>query len=163
MFGSRTYTSPESLQSSSGNSNPNDNELVINDKNIPNKSIASKLRSEQNSEKFSMLREVVEKIEDPEKRKILLNFIDQSTLKTEYVTIKESSSDEEQNKAPKINNPIRKRKSPLSAKGKNNDEGEDEKLDSHSQERKRYSLVHAPVIPASSPKQQIQKDNYVAK
>ena len=43
-----------------------------------------------------MLRDIIEKVEDPNKRKILLNFLDQSTIKTEYVTVKESSSSIEQ-------------------------------------------------------------------
>ena len=86
LFGSRTYTSPASLESSS-----------VNQKAKSRYTIQSKIYCPNEvRERFSMLRDIIEKVEDPNKRKILLNFLDQSTIKTEYVTVKESSSSIEQ-------------------------------------------------------------------
>lgn len=160
LFGSRTYTSPASFDSSSGNSDPFRNEQPngMRHPGTKQKSIASKLMSEQNSEKFSMLRNVIENIEDPEKRKILLNFLDQSTLKTEYVTIKESSNSGEQakddEKYAKVSK--RRRKSPLSQIGKARLPRKTTKINAHSQERKRFSFVHPRVKTVSQLDQQVQ-------
>lgn len=117
------------------------------------KSTGSKLKSEQNSEKFSMLRNIVENIDDPEKRKILLNFLDQSSLKTEYVTIKESSSSGENPKGMhKVPLPPKKRrKSPNSTVGHNLLYRGPEKYVSSSQKRKRFSLAYCKNEPETSP------------
>lgn len=107
ILGSRTYTSPVSFDSSSEKSAPNKNDRLFEanynigmeiQMNRNSNSIATKLKSDKFSERFSMLRNVVENIECPIKRKILLDFLDNSTLRTQYFTYKESSSSEEEAK-----------------------------------------------------------------
>lgn len=112
-----------------------------------NNSIATKLRSEQQSEKFIMLRNVVENIIDPQKRKVLLDFLDQSTLKTEYVTMRESSSSGEEVKGlRRLNNlPKRRYKSPQSVLPRNHLYKKKRNVNAYSQERKRFSLAQPKV------------------
>lgn len=153
LFGSRTYTSPASFDSSSGNSYQFRNEF-LGDRSIRgphqrfsirnSNSNATKLRSEQQSEKLNMLRNVVEQIECPHKRKILLDFLDQTTLKTEYVTIRESSSSGEEVKGfrKRISQlPKRRHKSPISVIPKSHLHKRNRNMCAYSQERKRFSLV----------------------
>lgn len=108
---------------------------------------ATKLRSDQQSEKFNMLRNVVENIECPLKRKMLLDFLDQSTLKTEYVTMRESSSSGEGVKGLQKLNKLSKRrhKSPLSVLPKAHMHKKRRNVYAYSQERKRFSLAEPKV------------------
>lgn len=130
-FGSRTYTSPASIESSS-----------INKQSKSRCTIVSKQADlQETKEKFSMLREIIENVHDPNKRKILLDFLDQSTIKTEYVTVKESSSCSEQQQ--RLNNVLRKNKrrpkSPGSVAPNTKLYRYEEKFNAVSQERRRYS------------------------
>lgn len=115
--------------------------------------------SEQQSEKFSMLRNVVENLECPLKRKILLDFLDQSTLKTQYFTVKESSSSGEEMKRLQGLEKLlkRRRKSPPSvlpqAKLHQNRRVEN----AHSQERKRFSTAKPRMKTTTSRRQNLQK------
>jgi hypothetical protein len=91
-----------------------------------------------------MLRNVVENIDCPQKRKMLLDFLDQSTLKTEYVTMRESSSSGEEVKGlgkrlDKL--PKRRRKSPITVLPNNYLSKRKRNMFAYSQERKRLSHV----------------------
>jgi len=105
-----------------------------------------------------MLREVVENINDPEKRKILLNFLDQSTIKTEYVTIKESSSSGEEikglRKVSKFSK--RRRKSPVSVIPKTNLYRKRKNINAYSQERRRLSWARQTFKTVAGQEQNIQ-------
>lgn len=169
LFGSRTYTSPGSFDSSSRYSYPIKNEI---NKGMPynmparkftnnSNSIKTKLRSDNQSEKFIMLRNVVENIDDPQKRMMLLNFLDQSTIKTEYVTMKESSSSGEDVKGLKRIDKMSKRrhKSPLSVLPQTNLERKRRDTNVYSEERKRFSLAK-PRLKSVAPPEQLQIRNY---
>ncbi|CAI2367918.1 unnamed protein product [Moneuplotes crassus] len=163
LFGSRTYTSPASFDSSSIYSNPFKSDL---NKSKAYKaparkfttqrsnSIVTKLRSEKESEKFYMLRNVVENIDDIQKRKILLDFLDQTTMKTEYVTIKESSSSDEEVKCKQKNGSQNKRrhKSPISVMQKRSFPRR-RGNNVCSEERKRFSLFHPRLKSVAAPEQ----------
>ena len=166
LLGSKTYTSPASFDSSSMNSWPFRNDIKGN-KNLRNamrkltnrnsNSIITKIRSEQQSEKFILLRNVVGNITDPQKRKILLDFLDQSTLKTEYVTILESSSSCEEVKRIGKMNKIhkRRRKSPLSVLPKTNLSRNTRFVNARSKERRRFSHVNPSLKTVAEPEQQM--------
>lgn len=156
IFGTRTYTSPVSFDSSTENSAPNNDDYLLEatynvrlpmTKTRNSNSIATRLRSDKRSEKFTMLRNIVENIECPLKRKMLLDFIDNSTLKTQYLTIKESSSSGEEAKRlfgfSRI--PKRRRKSPLSVIPKSRLYYKGRDINAYSQERKRFSLARPRV------------------
>ena len=169
LFGSRTYTSPASFDSSSIYSNPFRSDLNKSKAmNMParkfttknSNSIVTRLRSDNQSEKFHMLRNVIENIHDPQKRKVLLDFLDQTTLKTEYVTMKESSSSgEEVKRLGQINDLSKRRhKSPINVmpnpnfpRRRNNNVC--------SEERKRFSLVQ-PRLKSVAPPEQLHIRNY---
>ena len=149
IFGTRTYTSPVSFDSSTENSAPNNDEFLLEanynirlpmTKTRNSNSIATRLRSDKWSEKFTMLRNIVENIECPLKRKMLLEFIDNSTLKTQYLTIKESSSSGEEAKRL-FGISKRRRKSPLSVIPKSRLYYKGRNINAYSQERKRFSLA----------------------
>ena len=151
------YTSPISFDSSSDNSAPNDNNEFLFEANynvrLPmtktrnSNSNATRLRSDKRSEKFTLLRNIVENIECPFKRKMLLDFIDNSTLKTQYFTIKESSSSGEEAKRlygiSGLHN--KRRKSPLSVIPKSRLYYKGRNINAFSQERKRFSLARPRV------------------
>lgn len=143
------------MDSSSGNSCPfrgeeyNDNNFQLAPQKFTNprsNSKASKLRSDQQSEKFILLRNVVESIDDPLKRKVLLDFLDNTTLKTEYITMLESSSSGEEVKGLKkltkfSKSSKRRHKSPLSVLPKSHLGRRRRNEQAYSQERKRFSLA----------------------
>jgi hypothetical protein len=138
LFGSRTYTSPDCFDSSVDQYPKNNCNSKV------QKSRVSKMKSDKSIENFSMLRNIVDKIDDPEKRKILLNFLDQSSFKTEYVTVKESSSSGEQAKVVRKNAPASKgrRLSPHFAMDKDRLQCDIENYIASSQERKRFSVAN---------------------
>ena len=149
MLGSRTYTSPVSFDSSSEKSAPNKKDYLFEanynigvevQMNRNSNSISTKLKSDKFSERFSMLRNVVENIDWPIKRKILLDFLDNSTLKTQYFTMKESSSSgEEAKRLHAIKKIPKRRKSPQSVLPKIKPHHKRRKVNGHSQERNRFS------------------------
>lgn len=167
LWGSRTYTSPASFDSSSGDSCPFKSK-VLQERRLPqasqnhtngkSNSIATKLRSDQQSEKFIMLRNVVENINDPQKRKVLLDFLDQSTLKTEYVTMRESSSSGEEVKGlRKLNKlPKRRYKSPQSVLPRHHLHRNKRNVNAYSQERKRFSLAQPRIKTVAEQDQNVQ-------
>lgn len=166
FLGSRTYTSPVSFDSSSEKSAPNKNEYLLEanynigmeiQMNRKSNSIATKLKSDKFSERFSMLRNVVENIEWPIKRKILLDFLDNSTLKTQYFTLKESSSSGEEAKrlqGIKMTTK-RRRKSPQSVIPKIKPHHKRRKVNGHSQERNRFSTTRPRLKTVVTPEQNI--------
>lgn len=169
LFGSKTYTSPASFDSSSLNSCPFRNEIRgseklkaaarrLTNRNSNSNNIITKKRSEQQSERnFILLRNIVENITDLQKRKILLDFLDQSTLKTEYVTLIDTSSSGEEvkglGKLNKINK--RRRKSPLSVLPKTNLSRNHRFVNAYSQERKRFSHVNPSLKTVAENEQQM--------
>ena len=156
LFGSRTYTSPASFDSSSLNSNPFKNEIR---KSSHLKSAARKFaNSKQNSIVTKLRNEInFDNIEDPKIRQMLIDFLDQSTIKTEYVTMKESSSSGEEVKGlRKIQNiPKRRHKSPLSVLPNHGLARRGWNGNSFSQERKRFTLGKQTVKTVADPEQQM--------
>lgn len=95
------------------------------------------------------MRNIVDNIEDPEKRKILLNFLDQSSVRTEYITVKETSSSCEdmtrlKRRLPTI--PKRRRKSPASLIPETKFYRRHQDTNLHSEERKGYSLERPRIL-----------------
>jgi hypothetical protein len=137
MFGSRTYTSPASFESESVTKHAK-SKCTMRSKNIDQ----IKVR-----EKFSMLRGIIENVDDPNKRKILLNFLDQSTIQTEYVTVKESSMTSEN--VDRIDRVIskckRRRKSPGSVAPKFKQHRHQANLYPYMPKRKRFSCSRGRV------------------
>lgn len=125
-------------------------------------SIVTKLRSDSQSDKFTLLRNVVENINDPHKRKILLDFLNQSAIKTEYVTMRESSSSGEEVKGlRKINQlPKRRHKSPLSVLPTANLSRKRRDTNVFSEERRRFSLAQ-PRLQSVAVPEQLQIHNFV--
>ena len=92
-----------------------------------------------------------------DKRKILLDFLDQSTLKTEYVTLLESSSSSEEIKRLRKLNKMnkRRRKSPMSAIPKTNLSRKHRFGQAYSQEPKRFSQVNPSLRTIAAHEQQM--------
>ena len=171
IFGSRTYTSPGSFDSSSLYSHAFKSDFNktkaynMQQRKFTNRnsnSIVTKLRSDSQSDKFTLLRNVVENINDPHKRKILLDFLNQSAIKTEYVTMRESSSSGEEVKGlRKINQlPKRRHKSPLSVLPTANLSRKRRDTNVFSEERRRFSLAQ-PRLQSVAVPEQLQIHNFV--
>mmetsp|Transcript_6998 Transcript_6998/g.7847 ORF Transcript_6998/g.7847 Transcript_6998/m.7847 type:complete len:271 (-) Transcript_6998:192-1004(-) len=91
---------------------------------------------------------------------MLLNFLDQSTLKTEYVTMKESSSSGEEVKGlGRVNISKRRHKSPISVLPNANLARQRRDTNVYSEERKRFSLFQ-PKLKSVSPPEQLHIHNY---